>query len=183
MKSILCARVFNKEKISKSYSILRFEKILFLLLIASILISSSLGFAEIKDTFIAPDELDDFSSIYIHQGMFNGEDWIELSHSEKRAYLLGYEDGFIFNTIFYVKDEMQSEHVLSTLPTSIAELSTDDLINKIDNLYKDSQNIQIPVPFALIIVRNKLLGIEQVKIDSYIEYLRSQSKKISDDKK
>lgn len=181
IKVALYSRVSSK-KIDKSHSILRPMKILCVLFTASILISSSWIFAEMKDVFVATNENDDFSAIYIHQGMFNGTHWIQLSPLEKRAYLLGYEDGFISNAIFYIEKMERRNEALESLPTSIAEITTEGLINEIDKLYKDFRNIKIPIPYALIIIRNKLLGVEQSKIDSYIEHLRSQLKKIAEEK-
>lgn len=181
IKVALYSRVSSK-KIDKSHSILRPMKILCVLFTASILISSSWIFAEMKDVFVATNESDDFSAIYIHQGMFNGTHWIQLSPLEKRAYLLGYEDGFISNAIFYIEEMERRNEALESLPTSIAKITTEGLINEIDKLYEDSENIKIPVPYAMIIMRNKSIGTEQKEIDAYIEYLRSELKKAGERK-
>ena len=143
------------------------------ILITSILVLlfiSSLTYA-LEDDFTLPVE-GEFEAMYITEGMLNGQRWRTLQEKEKALYLFGFEDGTINTAIHYLSDEKLSAKILGSLPAS-AGASMSDLIKRIDEFYSDGKNIHIPVCYVLLIIRNRLLGVDESKIQRYIEYLRS----------
>jgi hypothetical protein len=138
-------------------------------LLSLICISST--FADDAQNFIAPGG-DAFASSFIILGMSDGSYWMRLTDREKETYLLAYHDGMTADSIFYIKEEKQRYESTKSFPAG--DLGV--LASAIDRIYADEGNLEIPIPYAIVIVRNKLLGVEQKKIDAYIEYLRRKIK-------
>jgi len=92
--------------------------------------------------------------------------------TKKQAFIAGYEDGFIVNTVIFLKDNKQQNTALKSLPTSVKSISLEGLVEMVDNFYRDKKNANIPIGYILLMVRNQLVGGEQKKIDDYLIYLR-----------
>lgn len=122
-----------------------------------------------SETWVAPSD-DDFASIYINQGMYKGADWVKLNDKEKMTYVMAYQDGLVACSIFYIKDKKQQEVAIHSFPSG----DIDKILKEMDVIYSDQRNIDIPIPYVLIAVRNKIEGAEQKSIEGYLEYIREK---------
>ena len=141
------------------------------------LISSSAYANELKDEFNQPVE-GIFEAWFVTQGMVNASHWMFFTEKEKWTYLFGFGDGTINTTAHFISNEKERRKAYSSLPSSVeGDLPMDDLIKKIDQFYSDEKNLDIPVSYVLLIIRNRLLDVDEDKIQKYIEYLRDPSDK------
>jgi len=142
-----------------------FKSVLILLFFVSPLV-----YAKPINKTILP-QFSDFDAMYINKGMVNGHHWKQLLTREKGAYLLGYQDGLINTAIYYVPDENDKTEVIDSFPS----LPMDDLIKMVDEFYSDKRNLNIPIPYVLLIIRNRLIETDEKDINKYIEHLREKS--------
>lgn len=126
-----------------------------------------LVYAEQIDKTILP-QFSEFDAIYINEGVVNGHHWKSFGKKEKGTYLLGYQDGVICTAIYYVPDEDNKTEVISSFPS----VDMNDLVKRIDEFYSDDRNLNIPIPYVLLIIRNRLTGTDEKDINKYIEHLR-----------
>ena len=129
-------------------------------------------YAEQVDKVILP-QFSEFDVMYIHKGMINGHHWKLLPEREKWSYLLGYQDGVINTAIYYVPDEDDKTEVISSFPS----LPMDVLIKSIDVFYSNDKNLNIPIPYVLLVIRNRLIGTDEKDINKYIEHYRKSCSK------
>lgn len=120
---------------------------------------------------------------YLGHGMFDGNIWKSLTGREKGAYFFGYSDAVVNTAMQHISDEQKKKKVIGELPTATGELAVDDLIGEVDDFYLEDENLNIPVPYALLIIRNRLAikgvddyeqgkGIYERDAKKYLEYLR-----------
>ena len=139
------------------------------------LICSSAHTNELKDGSNQPVE-GIFEAWFVTQGMVNASHWMFFTAKEKWTYLFGFGDGTINTAAHFIFNEKEKRKAYSSLPSSVeGDLPMDDLIKKIDQFYSDEKNLDIPVSYVLLIIRNRLLGVDEDKIQRYIEYLRDPS--------
>jgi len=138
---------------------------------AILLLTSPLAFAQQTGKTILP-RFSEFEAMYIHEGMVNGNHWKSFSEREKGAYLLGYQDGVINTAIYYVPDEDDKIEVIDAFPSI---MPMDDLVKRINEFYLDDRNLNISLPYVLLIIRNRVAGIDEKEIDKYIDHLRHSS--------
>ena len=131
-----------------------------------------LTYAEQIDKIILP-QFSDFEAMYINEGIVSGRHWKTFGEKDKGAYLLGYQDGVINTAIYYVPDEKEKIEVIDSFPS----MDMDDLVKRIDEFYSDDRNLNIPIPYVLLIIRNRLIGTDEKDIEKYIEHLRESSGK------
>jgi hypothetical protein len=129
-----------------------------------------------EDKFTSPVE-EESEVMFISQGMINGSHWKSFNEKQKWAYLFGFEDGTIYTAIHYLPNEKSKERVYASLPTSAENVSFEYLIKEIDKFYLNDKNVDIPISYVLLIIRNRLLGIDEDKIQRYIKYLRNPADK------
>ena len=151
-------------------------KLLILSILMLFLIASNTYAQNDKPTSIAKGELNEDESIYLKQGMFDGNAWKSSSDREKGAYLLGYEDGVMNTAIQHISNKGEKDKAIGELPTSAGEISLNALIEQVDNFYLDDKNFNIPVPYVLLIIRNRIKGVDKKEINEYIVYLRKRFK-------
>jgi len=148
------------------------KKILFLpSIILLILFSLSVGTQHIEKT-IEPS-WGEFEKLYMKEAIVNGHRWNTFKQERKRGYLFGYEDGLITTGIYYISDQEARYEIISSLPTSVGDTPMEDLVDKIDEFYSNDKNLNIPVSYVLLIIRNRLIGVDEKWINEYIEHLRN----------
>ena len=124
-------------------------------------------YAESTDKTILP-QFSDFDAMYINEGLINGRHWKTFNEKEKGAYLIGYQDGLTNTAIYYVPDEANKTEVIDSFPSMVMVA----LIKKVDEFYSDDRNLNIPIPYVLLVIRNQLIGTDEKEIEKYIEHLR-----------
>lgn len=138
-----------------------------ILSILALFLISSFTCAEPVDKIILP-HFSEFDAMYINEGIINGNHWKSFSEAKKGAYLLGYQDGVVNTAIYYVPDENDKAEVIESFPS----MDMGDLIKKVDEFYSDDRNLNIPVAYVLLIIRNRIIGTDEKDINKYIEHLR-----------
>lgn len=118
-------------------------------------------------------QFSEFDAMYINEGTVNGHHWKTFGEAEKGAYLFGYQDGVINTAIYYVSDDKEEAEVIDSFPS----IDMDNLIQQVDVFYSDDRNLNIPIPYVLLIIRNRLIGTDEKEIERYIEHLRDSSGK------
>ena len=130
----------------------------------------------LKDEFTQPVE-GEFESWFINEEMINGYKWSSFSSDEKASYLLGFMDGGVYTAAHFITDEEKRKEVYALLPALSAQLGFEELVKRIDKFYQDKKNKDVPLCYVFIIIRNRLIGVNEDKIQRYIDYLRhSQGK-------
>ena len=125
----------------------------------------------LKDEFTQPVE-GEFESWFINEEMINGYKWSSFSLDEKASYLLGFMDGGVYTATHFITDEERRKEVYALLPVLSAQLGFEELVKRIDKFYQDEENKNIPLGYVFIIIRNRLIGVNEDKIQRYIDYLR-----------
>ena len=121
-------------------------------------------------------QIDDesFEAIYIEEGMVDGNSWMNFDRSTKWGYLFGFEDGVRGTAIHYVSDVRVKSKIQKSLPSSFEGGGDFEyLVQEVDKFYSDDRNIDIPINYVFLVIRNRLIGIDDAKIRRYIEYLRN----------
>jgi hypothetical protein len=130
------------------------------------------------------EELTDreFVDSYSNAIMMDGVVWNRLPETEKGFYLIGFEDGIMAVLVHFVPDEKKKRQIYSILPMSVKNApALSGIVQKVDEFYADEKNVTIPIYYALLIIRNRLSGSDEEKIERYIDYLRdSEGKKLEE---
>ena len=117
--------------------------------------------------------IQDVEARYMERGMIDGMGWRQFTDGEKGFYLLGFEDGAMGITIHFIFDDDTKRRALGVLPLSVEDNPPlSEIVKKIDAFYSDDKNLEIPIYYVVQIIRNRLIGIDESKIESYIQYLR-----------
>jgi hypothetical protein len=119
----------------------------------------------------------DVVTLRVDKVVIDGNMWVNLEESEKWTYLFGFEDGARDIAMHYVPEPETRDIIYEGLPTSlVGEGSVKHLIAEIDAFYQDRKNMMIPVNSALLVVRNRSMGVDEDKIEKYVNYLRGREK-------
>jgi hypothetical protein len=86
-------------------------------------------------------------------GIWNGLWWTSMTITEKILYLTGVMDGITIGTSDLTTEQMAK--LRKTWPTGFTGR---DFINELEVLYKDRENIRLPIPMALQYCALKLKG-------------------------
>jgi hypothetical protein len=113
-------------------------------------------------------DIDKEDVMKISSGMF----WDSLNLNEKKVYIKGLEDGTVNVCMYYVTSQEDKVDAYSMLPTMLDVISYEGFIRQIDLFYKDPENYDIPIIYALVVVRNRLAGVKEEDIENYLAYLR-----------
>ena len=114
-------------------------------------------------------------NLKVDRVVIDGKMWRHFSENEKWTYLFGFEDGARSTAMHYVPDEALRQSIYKGLPSSLTEGSTiKSLIAEIDEFYSDKQNLDIPVNSVLLVIRNRMMGVSEEKLNKYIKSLRKK---------
>ncbi|OGW76018.1 MAG: hypothetical protein A2Z72_02010 [Omnitrophica bacterium RBG_13_46_9] len=119
-----------------------------------------------------------FEAKYFGRGLIDGFVWKQLTEREKAFYLFGFEDGVMGIALHFIPEGKDRDNVYNTLPTSTENCpQTSEIIKSIDEFYSDDKNTAIPMYYVLLVIKNRLAGVDEAKIQNYIEYLRNSEGK------
>ena len=113
-----------------------------------------------------------YEMYYLQNKMLDGNDLASIPDPVKASYLFGYEDGVVNMVKQFGMGPEEKKEVLSTLPSSVKDISMDSLISYVDDFYTDEKNLNIPVPYVLLITRNRIAHMSEEEIGKYVIFLR-----------
>jgi hypothetical protein len=99
--------------------------------------------------------------------MFNGRAWRTMDKSTKLFYVSGIRDQIALTVLIGVTSPNAE-----TLPWA-SGFNTGDYIDELDALYKNTENVRIPIPFAVHYCTSKLKGgLTKEKLEAALITLR-----------
>ncbi|HTU48837.1 MAG TPA: hypothetical protein VMF91_27485 [Bryobacteraceae bacterium] len=109
------------------------------------------------------------------QGMLNGRGWNRLPLGQKTCFLLGMTEALIFVRAaeMALNSEARKIHEAIIDPFDLPTVNNDELAGKVDNLYTDAANANIPVIEIVTVASMVFRGKKQSDIDDYITTLRA----------
>ncbi len=109
----------------------------------------------------------------IDKSVISGTQWQKFSKGEKWVYLFGYEDGARNTALHFISNNEKKDSIYAGLPMQIKGESTiSDLISQIDMFYSDESNKNIPINCVFLVIKNRKTGVQEDKIQRYIESVR-----------
>ena|ERR1035437_8912005 len=99
-------------------------------------------------------------------GISNGRAWNVIPEEQKGTYLIAYRDYIYYRTVL--------DKTLNNTPWAKGFV-VNDYVRELDALYKDTENVHIPIPFGFAYCTKKLAGENTKKeLETMLIALRKQ---------
>lgn len=116
-------------------------------------------------------------------GMMNGRAWVGLMNGpEKRAYLVGYLNGFDGLSFFIdysasSMDKKTYDQIMSATKSASdmaggKQRNLEDIVRELDAFFSEGANAKIPIGFGFMYVNKKMQGASQGELDHLVSALR-----------